>query len=242
MEDEAHPEICSSVPLRQMRELVLERLLDRRDPAGRVDVEDLASTLEIREGEVEFSIESSWSSQRWVDGVRSVRRSNDDDLTCNGVSMQVSRQRQGGTDLDHPFHPSRQAVSRQSTRGLDLVCCFVQERDLGPSRVSSGRSRDHGEGLTIDLIEEDDTRLASFCFVEEETQLSLGLSDPLGQTIRTLTHKERCKYWSVSQRWSNRVGTHRSCDRQCCNSQRELERAASYPYQGDRGRGHREEG
>lgn len=67
-----------------------------------------------------------------------------------------------------------------------------------PSATASG----YGLGLTIDLVEEDDARLARLCLLEEETQLTLCLTDPLGKTIGSLAHEER---WGLSARDSNRM-------------------------------------
>ena len=62
-------------------------------------------------------------------------------------------------------------------------------------RGGTSRSREFASDfrLTIDLVEEDDTRLASSSLLEQQPQLTLGLSDPLAQTIGSLPHEERCR-------------------------------------------------
>ena len=84
-----HPKVRSTVALGEVGELVLEALLDRGVPPVRVDVEDLATALEVRKREVKFAVESAWSTQGGVDGVRSVRRADHDDLAWTIASGEL---------------------------------------------------------------------------------------------------------------------------------------------------------
>jgi hypothetical protein len=49
-----------------------------------------------------------------------------------------------------------------------------------------------GSLLTIDLIKEDDRGLTFLGFLEEQAELPLSLSNPLGQAVRSFTHEEGC--------------------------------------------------
>jgi hypothetical protein len=43
---------------------------------------------------------------------------------------------------------------------------------------------------TVYLVEEDNRRLQLACTIEQHAQLALGLTHPLGETVRTLAHEE----------------------------------------------------
>jgi len=77
----AHPQIGSSVTLGDPSEVVQELVSESGLPSSGVDVEDLSSSRFVGKREVELSIESSWSTKSWVDGVGSVGGSDNDDLT-----------------------------------------------------------------------------------------------------------------------------------------------------------------
>ena len=44
---------------------------------------------------------------------------------------------------------------------------------------------------TVDLVEEDDARLLVASPFKEQSELAFGLTNPLGQAVRALTHEER---------------------------------------------------
>lgn len=76
-----HPEISTSIALGDAGEILEEGVAERRLPSSGVDVQNLATSGFIGEGEVELSVKSSRTTKSWVNGVRSVGGSNDNDLT-----------------------------------------------------------------------------------------------------------------------------------------------------------------
>lgn len=77
-----YPKIRSTIPLRQPRQLIQKVRLEGRLPLPRVDADDLPPGFLVRQGEVEFSIESTGSAESGVHGVGSVCCADDDNLTC----------------------------------------------------------------------------------------------------------------------------------------------------------------
>ena len=45
---------------------------------------------------------------------------------------------------------------------------------------------------TVDLVKEDDARLAIFGFLKEEAELALGFADPFGEAVGAFAHEEGC--------------------------------------------------
>jgi hypothetical protein len=98
------------------------------------------------------------------------------------------------TDLVRPFRPSARVKSRPDLHGFGPVCCFARERDLNdqPSCTTKPRSNRCRATLTINLVEEDDTRLGIPGFFKQHPELTLRLADPLRQHICSLSHEEGC--------------------------------------------------
>jgi hypothetical protein len=61
--------------------LIHEAIFQRRVPTLRVNPEDLLPRLDIREREIELSIETTGTTKSGIDGVWSIRCPDDDDLT-----------------------------------------------------------------------------------------------------------------------------------------------------------------
>lgn len=64
-------------------------------------------------------------------------------------------------------------------RALDLVYWNAPEPTLPSARVN-----------TINFIKEDDGWLPHFCCLKQQTQLTLSLSNPLAETVRSFAHEE----------------------------------------------------
>lgn len=109
-----------------------------------------------------------------------------------GFRPQKSRVSQ--TSSIHAVHESQQSGH---DGGVDLLLfaashrcqtyvCARQSTLVSPhARESHWRTR-----RTINFVKEDDAGLLRFRLVEQKAKLSLGLTDPLAQTVRALAHKE----------------------------------------------------
>lgn len=76
-----HPQISTTISFRQNCQLVLEGFFYWRSPSGSVDIENLASALQVGKREVELAVESSWSTKGRINRVGTICGSDDDDLT-----------------------------------------------------------------------------------------------------------------------------------------------------------------
>ena len=59
--------------------------------------------------------------------------------------------------------------------------------------ISAIPTFDQTAGRTIDFVEKDNARLCVLGFLEKQPQLSLGLSNPLAETVRPFSHEEGYK-------------------------------------------------
>lgn len=96
-----HSEISTSVALCHVRQVVEKRRSEGRLPRLGVDLQDLASGELVRQREEKLPIEPSRPSKGGVDSVRSVGRSNDDNLssTVHAVHEGEQGRNDAGVDL-----------------------------------------------------------------------------------------------------------------------------------------------
>jgi hypothetical protein len=162
------------------------------------------------------------------------------------------------------IHTIHQSEKSGDDRSMDLIllatsdgseaCRQDKARNVISSRLRTTEER--AKRLTIDLIEEDDTRLTRPRLFEQQPQLPLRFSNPLAQTIRSLSHEESCRtnpwrncisyrpvFHKIEQELQKieRERTNRSWCLRWSNWQRGLERQASFLFRAGRGRGRLEE-
>lgn len=70
---------------------------------------------------------------------------------------------------------------------------ILEGREVEKASQSEVNRQQRSRLLTIDFIEEDDTRLSIPRLLEQKSQLPLSFSDPFTKDIRSLSHEESYK-------------------------------------------------
>lgn len=193
-----------------------------------MDIDDLASSVDIRQREVELSVEPTGATQGGVDRVGTIRRTDDDDLSS-------------------AVHAVHQREQGRNNRSMDLLLLAAADRrqtcsSRGSVSGSSILQRESLAGFTVDLVKEDDGRLARASLVEEQSELSFGFSNPFRQAVGTLAHEESWKQETAvsisATALRQATSAHRSCVLRYCNWQREHAPATSFRFREGRGTRH----
>ena len=96
--------ISTAITLRQLRQplrMLLALLSLPPIPLSRHDPQYPLPSVKVRQREVELPVESARSPERGIDGVRTVRGADDDDLSTvvHAVHQREERRHDGGVDL-----------------------------------------------------------------------------------------------------------------------------------------------
>mmetsp|Transcript_24326 Transcript_24326/g.41316 ORF Transcript_24326/g.41316 Transcript_24326/m.41316 type:complete len:244 (+) Transcript_24326:463-1194(+) len=136
--------------------------------ALRVNSKNVPASLQIGQPEFDFSIQSSWTQQRWIQSVRSVGSHENLDITTRVKSIQLSHNLKHRS-LNFVVGAILVCSSTCSTDRVDLI----KEHNACPLRSCHGKQlSDHSRSLSnifLDKFTTNNTDEASICSVSHST-------------------------------------------------------------------------